>query len=408
MILNNLAITCTMIPIGNRTSGGTKLRTEYRLNNLGVLEREPLRVRSAAADVANSAVITDEAVAPYTTLTRRDYCGNYVYCNGRLERVLTPGGYISGGEQHFYITDYQGNVRVVLDSAGRPVEVNSYYPYGALTGAGQSVQPYKYGAKELDRENGLNLYDSQARHYDPILGRTTTLDPKATEYFSISPYAWCAGNPVKFVDPDGRDATVVINGLNVTINVNIYIYGSGASQATAKMMEDNIKKYWCKNPENNQQWTYTDNELNKSFSINFNISVKLYDSEDPEKTPGLFSGVYNPFNRDNFIEIKDIQRSNVVGGDEGVWRSKGRGNRNLKDDDPSVHEFGHLLGFKDRYSKKGANKGWEGNIMAESVMKGKVEQRNIDALMRPIITQYKKQENKATFKTSINYNKMQY
>ena len=185
-------------------SDGTKLRTEYRLNNLGVLEREPLRVRSAAADVANSAVITDEAVAPYTTLTRRDYCGNYVYCNGRLERVLTPGGYISGGEQHFYITDYQGNVRVVLDSAGRPVEVNSYYPYGALTGAGQSVQPYKYGAKELDRENGLNLYDSQARHYDPILGRTTTLDPKATEYFSISPYAWCAGNPVKFVDPDGR------------------------------------------------------------------------------------------------------------------------------------------------------------------------------------------------------------
>ena len=204
MSLNNLAITCTMMPIGNRTSDGTKLRTEYRLNNLGVLEREPLRVRSAAADVANSAVITDEAVAPYTTLTRRDYCGNYVYCNGRLERVLTPGGYISGGEQHFYITDYQGNVRVVLDSAGRPVEVNSYYPYGALTGAGQSVQPYKYGAKELDRENGLNLYDSQARHYDPILGRTTTLDPKATEYFSISPYAWCAGNPVKFVDPDGR------------------------------------------------------------------------------------------------------------------------------------------------------------------------------------------------------------
>ena len=192
-------------------SDGTKLRTEYRLNNLGVLEREPLRVRSAAADVANSAVITDEAVAPYTTLTRRDYCGNYVYCNGRLERVLTPGGYISGGEQHFYITDYQGNVRVVLDSAGRPVEVNSYYPYGALTGAGQSVQPYKYGAKELDRENGLNLYDSQARHYDPILGRTTTLDPKATEYFSISPYAWCAGNPVKFVDPDGCKI-IFVNG----------------------------------------------------------------------------------------------------------------------------------------------------------------------------------------------------
>jgi hypothetical protein len=30
------------------------------------------------------------------------------------------------------------------------------------------------------------------------------MDPLAEKYYSISPYAWCGNNPVKFVDPDGR------------------------------------------------------------------------------------------------------------------------------------------------------------------------------------------------------------
>jgi hypothetical protein len=29
------------------------------------------------------------------------------------------------------------------------------------------------------------------------------VDPLAEKYYSISPYAYCAGNPVKRIDPDG-------------------------------------------------------------------------------------------------------------------------------------------------------------------------------------------------------------
>ena len=116
-------------------------------------------------------------------------------------------GYMPGGELYFYIKDYQGNVRVVLNQANQPVEVNSYYPYGGLMAATttEGNQPYKYSAKELDRENGLDLYDSQARHYDPIIPRTTTMDPLAEKYYSLSPYTWCAGNPLRYIDFDGRD-----------------------------------------------------------------------------------------------------------------------------------------------------------------------------------------------------------
>jgi RHS repeat-associated protein len=86
------------------------------------------------------------------------------------------------------------------------MKTSSYYPYGGLMGSGSmGVQPYKYGGKELDRENGLDLYDSHARMYDPIIGRTTTIDPLAEKYTHLSPYLWCAANPLKYVDPSGMD-----------------------------------------------------------------------------------------------------------------------------------------------------------------------------------------------------------
>lgn len=52
--------------------------------------------------------------------------------------------------------------------------------------------------------NGLDLYDYGARWMDAALGRFTTMDPLCEKYYSISPYAYCGGNPVNMVDPDGR------------------------------------------------------------------------------------------------------------------------------------------------------------------------------------------------------------
>ena len=34
------------------------------------------------------------------------------------------------------------------------------------------------------------------------------MDPLAEKYYSISPYAYCGGNPVRFTDPDGREARI--------------------------------------------------------------------------------------------------------------------------------------------------------------------------------------------------------
>ena len=46
--------------------------------------------------------------------------------------------------------------------------------------------------------------DFGARHYSPALRRWLTPDPLSEKYYTSSPYAYCADNPINLVDPDGR------------------------------------------------------------------------------------------------------------------------------------------------------------------------------------------------------------
>lgn len=57
--------------------------------------------------------------------------------------------------------------------------------------------------------HGLNLYDYGARLYDPLVGQFTSIDPLCEKYYSVSPYAYCAGNPVNRVDVDGKSTWVI-------------------------------------------------------------------------------------------------------------------------------------------------------------------------------------------------------
>ena len=55
--------------------------------------------------------------------------------------------------------------------------------------------------------HGYDTYDYGWRGYYPAAGRFTTADPLAEKYYGISPYVYCAGNPIMFIDPDGRQIT---------------------------------------------------------------------------------------------------------------------------------------------------------------------------------------------------------
>ena len=177
------------------------------------------------ADYVYSATGTKLSVT-YTnggSIKNNQYCGNMLYENGTLKQILIDGGYITFNgstlQYHFYLKDHLGNNRVVVNASGTVEQVNHYYPFGGLMGESTNgdIQRYKYNGKELDRMNGLDWYDYGARYMDGI--RFTTMDPMAEKYYDISPYVYCAGNPVNAIDINGEDGVKIVDDENKTITV---------------------------------------------------------------------------------------------------------------------------------------------------------------------------------------------
>ena len=184
-------------------------------------------------------------------VTLMEYEGNEVIENGKLRMLLFDGGYVdfSGSTPRYcwYTKDHLGSVRAVADADGNVFATYAYRPYGeefavnapvsgssvsttngssagqvAIGGwtigeniflptvtyspnEGSDWQPFKFGGKESLTRVGLDLYDFGARMYSPSNMRWLTMDPLCEKYYDISPYVYCAGDPVNYFDPDGRD-----------------------------------------------------------------------------------------------------------------------------------------------------------------------------------------------------------
>ncbi|MEG1723267.1 MAG: RHS repeat-associated core domain-containing protein [Bacteroidales bacterium] len=67
------------------------------------------------------------------------------------------------------------------------------------------LQPNRFCGKEELTMHGYDMYDSKARFLTSKCLRFTSLDPLVEKYYSISPYAYAANNPINMIDPDGRD-----------------------------------------------------------------------------------------------------------------------------------------------------------------------------------------------------------
>ena len=146
---------------------------------------------------------------------RRDYCGAFELCDGVLERVHVDNGFFTAADSvlHVYLRDIQGGVLAVYNTAGAQMEqIVETYPYGMPHSSGTlsevDVNRRWFGGKEFTAESGVNLYDFNARWLNPALAMFTTPDPLAFNTPDVSPYTFCAGDPVNYTDPTGKEVVL--------------------------------------------------------------------------------------------------------------------------------------------------------------------------------------------------------
>jgi RHS repeat-associated protein len=231
---------------------------------------------------------------------------------------------------------------------------------------------------------GLNWYDYGARHYDAALGRFTTQDPLAKDFYATSPYGYCLNNPMKYIDPDGKDARISIQGNTITITSNIVLTGSMATEQLAQAYQKNIMDNWGK------LTTYKYNDV--VYDIVWDVNVRA--AKEGE------SLVHDGTN--NFLEVTNYVSKIKFTTNQGEIRGVGWAGKSFDETNPMSHEFGHILGLKDKYKKiKMENgkydyitlKGWQNNIMGEYSGEGKVEYKNLDYILPNVIHHFNLFEN---------------
>jgi RHS repeat-associated protein len=101
--------------------------------------------------------------------------------------------------------------------------------------------------EQCDEETGYGYLPRQARqaHHGArymdheLMTMWLSVDPMADKYPSISPYAYCAWNPVRLIDPDGMDIWI-INGANsfqYTVGMSPDGYEGFSKQAITSLNE---------------------------------------------------------------------------------------------------------------------------------------------------------------------------
>ena len=182
--------TCIYDFTGNLTVDGLRgASISYNILNL------PEEVYVGNEKVSYIYTSSGEKLATQVGSSLTYYRGPLVYSGETLLYLVHPEGLTrksTGGYVYYYMKrDHFGSTRVLCHASGK------------------ELQDQSLGGKLL------GFYDFGSRFYDPTLGRWFNVDPKL-EF--VSPYGYCANNPVLYIDPNGEDIVLTISK-EVTVTV---------------------------------------------------------------------------------------------------------------------------------------------------------------------------------------------
>ena len=120
---------------------------------------------------------------------------------------------LSNNNVFYHHSDHLGSSELISDSLGNVVWHADYDAFGSVMNErGEENFTPNYTGKFFDQTSGLYYFN--ARWYDCELGRFTTQDPARD---GVNWWIYCGGNPITFVDPDGRESEY--------FNYNNYVKG---------------------------------------------------------------------------------------------------------------------------------------------------------------------------------------
>ena len=199
---------------------------------------------------------------------------------------------------------------------------------------------YTFSAKERDSETGLSYFGS--RYYSSDLSIWLSVDPMASKYPSMSPYVYCANNPVRLVDPDGEEIVISMsmdeNGNRI---VNISFTATLVNKSSKDVSLEDMEKY--KNDiTNGIKKTFAgqkDDGTIVKVDVDINVQNKG-ESMDPLSSRHTINIV------DKFEDQTHSAESIIGGGYMDIRLDVCRGDYpETPVGRSAAHEFGHLLGL---------------------------------------------------------------
>ena len=321
----------------NMTSGPKNITNDYIPDGRKLLSRHaisiPTKARGYIKKTTPDMYVDGLMLRGDTTLMWR-FDGGYVELNANG----TPTRW------NYYVTDHLGSTRMVVDSNDSIRETINYYPFGSemqmvnpalLTGG--TSHPYRFTGKELDRMNSLNMYDFGARLFDVAgVPMWTSVDPLCEKYYHITPYSYCAGNPVMLVDPDGRDYGVSFNSEDKTITISATYYATSDSYESAQSSVDLINAQSGKFKYEMDGVEYAVNFCLKAVDIKSNSIGDLNMVKAMDDTGEANTYLVVP---DNDRRLDENTNGKTMGGQDIFVKSSRSGL------DTGGHEIGHTLGM---------------------------------------------------------------
>ncbi len=194
---------------------------------------------------------------------------------------------------------------------------------------------YTFSAKERDPETGLSYFGS--RYYSSDLSIWLSVDPQAWKYPLLSPYVYCADNPIKLVDPDGEDYEVVIDDQSKTITIKATYY---VTKDTREGMKMAFNYFTCQ--EQNLSYAMGNGE---NYSVKFDLSIAgEYDTWEQAYDAVNSSGV-------NYANVcRSGKTQNAINGVPAAGQTEIGRVITIKQDcvlqyRTFAHEIGHTLGM---------------------------------------------------------------